>query len=180
MKNYLFAVLLVTVFLAGCSTEGELNVIDPITQPNIPSEETSSSWLDSPLIEVFSGDQVRVGLYEEEFPLYVQAATTQCTSCLEQQELFERASTSYLVTYTEPSESVFEIRRYVEEQGLRSGLHALSDEVYRSLLAEEFGLSAAELREGAVILVCSSQQAVLVDEALAQVNDVQRVKNNNC
>ena len=166
------------LFLVACS-DYELDVVDPITQPNNrgSTPAPSSDWMQTPLFDVQTGEQVRVADYADEV-LFVELFATWCSACVEQQREVQSLNLTHLAINID-SEDEQEVVSYVDEHRF-SGVYAVASAQYVDELIEVFGTGIANIPSAPVILVCADQEAHLLPRRLLRAAELQEFVDARC
>lgn len=167
------------LFLVACSDQ-PLDVIDPVTQPNRggEQEETNNVWMQAPLFDVETSEQVRVSDFAGEVVL-VELFTTWCETCVEQQRIIDSLGVEHLSLNIDSDEDEQDVINHLAEQEL-SGLYAMASEEYQDDLIEAFGARVMNAPRTPVILVCSNQRAQLLPSGLKRAGELQEFIDTRC
>ena len=181
MNKQVILVLSFALLLAACGPQEPINIIDPITQPNVPgAQEDSSSaeWLDEVLFDVRTGEQVRASDFAGE-ALLVESFAVWCPTCLTQQREVQQLDVAHITINTDPNEDEELVREYIEQHGF-SGHYAVASAAYTGLLIDEFGTGIINAPSAPVILVCPDQRAELLPRGVKRAEQLSGFIQDRC
>ena len=175
-KNLFLALVLAVLFVAGCSPQEPLDIIDPVTAPG--ERQGFSDWKTTALVDVQTGEEVRVADFAGE-PLFVQPFAVRCANCLEQQQEIQALDVAHLAINTAPSEDEELVRSYFEQHGF-SGSYVVSSTRYTGLLIDAFGEDVMNPSRNPVILVCPSGSSELLPRGFKSTQELEAFVVTRC
>jgi thiol-disulfide isomerase/thioredoxin len=184
MRIIYFILLLVLIFLVGCSTNPMQTGTSDVIGENLEKKLLPSSWLETELKDIDTQQTFKISDFKGK-PILLESFAVWCPTCTRQQQEIQKLHEEIgddvisITLNTDPNEDESEVKEHLDRNGF-NWLYSISSEQMTRELIDEFGIGFVNAPSAPVVLICEDQATKVLPRGVKSKDDLKQFIAQGC